>query len=96
MAEEIKVVLNEPGIRTLLNGPEVQAFLLDKAREMEFAAESNAMAGSVYEDEPPRFESSVQPGKNRARASVITANKEARIAEAQGRALSSSIDALRG
>ncbi|QDH48914.1 neck protein [Arthrobacter phage Gisselle] len=95
MAEEVKVVLNDAGIKALLNSPEVQAHLLKAAQNMAQAAESRSLSGAVYEDENPKFEASVQPGRSRARASVITANKEARIAEAQDRALSSSIDALR-
>ncbi|ALY09967.1 neck protein [Arthrobacter phage Pumancara] len=95
MAEEVKVVLNDAGIRQLMNSPEVQAHLLQAAERMARAAEGRASSTNTFEDEPARFEASVRPGKTRARASVITANKEARIAEATDRSLTSSIDALR-
>ncbi|ALY09791.1 neck protein [Arthrobacter phage Preamble] len=88
MAEEVKVVLNDAGIKALLNSPEVQAHLLQSAQRMALAAESRTGPDAI-------FVASVQPGKNRARASVITASHEARVAEAQDRALTSSIDALR-
>ncbi|WKW86736.1 hypothetical protein SEA_WONDERBOY_9 [Arthrobacter phage WonderBoy] len=88
MAEEVRIELNDAGIKSLLNSPEVQAHLLQSAQRMARAAESRSGKGA-------QFEASVQPGRSRARASVITANKAAQEAEAQGRALSSSIDALR-
>ncbi|QPO16941.1 neck protein [Arthrobacter phage Kittykat] len=88
MAEEVKVVLNDAGIKALLNSPEVQAHLLQSAQRMALAAEARTGPDAI-------FVASVQPGKNRARASVITASHEARVAEAQDRALTSSIDALR-
>ncbi|ATW58729.1 neck protein [Arthrobacter phage Urla] len=89
MAEEVRIELNDAGIQALLNSSEVQAFLLSKANQMAMAARSRAGGDAI-------FDATVQPGKNRARASVITDNKSAQEAEAQGRALSSSIDALRG
>ncbi|ALY08924.1 hypothetical protein SEA_SAVAGE2526_13 [Arthrobacter phage Savage2526] len=89
MAEEVKVVLNDAGIKALMNSPEVQAHLLQAANRMAFAARGRAGGDAI-------FDATVQPGKTRARASVITANKSAQEAEAQDRALSSSIDALRG
>lgn len=75
---EIKVELNDAGIKDLLNGEGVQAFLLDKARQVEAIAESGG----------GEFEATVQPGKSRARASVITSDYEARVAESENQTLS--------
>ncbi|ASR83393.1 hypothetical protein SEA_NANCIA_9 [Arthrobacter phage Nancia] len=88
MAEEVKVVLNDEGIRDLLNDPGLQSFMLQQAQNMANAAEGRSGPDAI-------FEASVQSGKRRARASVITANRAAQEAEAQDRALTSSIDALR-
>lgn len=85
---EVRVELNDSGIVEMLNSPQVQSFLLQAANRM--ADHAEAMAPGA------KFEASVQPGKKRARASVITANRKAKEAEAQDRTLTRSIDAARG
>lgn len=78
-----RIVLNRKGIRALLRSPEV---LADLERRAERIA---ATAGDG-------MEASAMVGKNRARASVITATSEARKAEATRRALTRAIYAGRG
>lgn len=85
---EVRVELNDSGIIEMLNSQQVQSFLLQAAQRMANNAEAMA-PGAV-------FEASVQSGKKRARASVITANRKAREAEAQARTLTRSIDSARG
>ncbi|MFA5712299.1 hypothetical protein [Mycolicibacterium sp.] len=83
MATPGRIVLNRKGMRQLLRSPEV---LADLERRAERIA---ARAGDGMEP-------SAMVGKNRARASVITATSEARKAEATRRALTRAIDAGRG
>jgi len=74
---EVKVVLDDAGIKELLNSEGVQAFLQGKAD----AVRAGAAAGGG------EFEATVQPGKSRARASVITSDYEARKAESESQTL---------
>jgi len=83
MATPGRIVLNRKGMRQLLRSPEV---LADLERRAERIA---ARAGDGMEP-------SAMVGKNRARASVITATHSARRAEATSRALTRAIDAGRG
>lgn len=78
----VRVVLNSRGMRAILRSEGVLADLDRRAKQIAAAA-------------GPGMEPSSMVGKNRARASVITATKEAREAEATGRALSRAIDAGR-
>ena len=79
--KEVKIVLNDEGIQELLKSSGVQSFLQQKADQAANAA--RAAAGPEAE-----FESSVRVGRTRARASVITGNRAARVAESEGQALS--------
>lgn len=85
MAKNIRVKINSKGAVAVLKSPEVQAMLLERARR------SAAAAGGE-----PDFEASVTVGKNRARASVITATHAGRLAEAKDRKLTKALDAARG
>lgn len=79
---KIRIELNSKAIRDLLRSPEVQAELLRRAQNIAAAA-------------GPGMEASVVPGRNRARASVITATAEARRAQATDRVLTRALDAGR-
>lgn len=79
-AFELKI--SHAGIRALLRSPGVLADLERRAQAIA------AQAG-------PGMEVSSELGPNRARASVITATTEARVAEATDRALTAAIDAGR-
>jgi hypothetical protein len=70
---EVKVELNDSGIRELLNSSGVQGFLRGKA---EIARASAAAGGGTYEVE-------VTPGKVRARAKIRTVDREAREASSE-------------
>lgn len=83
MAEKIRIEISSAGIQALLKSPEVQADLEGRARRIAAAAGDG-------------MEVSSRIGKTRARASVITATRKARKAEAVDRALTSAIDAGRG
>lgn len=83
MAEQIRIEINSAGIQALLKSEEVQSLLEEKARRIAAAAGDG-------------MEVSSRIGATRARASVITATKAARKAEAVDRALTSAIDAGRG
>lgn len=83
MAEKIRVEINSAGIGALLKSDEVQAFLMAKAQRIAAAAGEG-------------MEASSRIGATRARASVITATRAARKAEAVDRALTAAIDAGRG
>ena len=82
MATSVRIVLNRKGMRQLLRSPEVLADLKRRAEAIAAAAGSG-------------MEVSAMVGRNRARASVITATSEARNAEATSRALTRAIDAGR-
>lgn len=82
MAALERLKINPAGVRALLNDPGVKADLERRAR---------AIAAQAGEG----MEVSVQPGRNRARATVITATTEARVAEATNRSLSAAFDAGR-
>lgn len=78
----VRVVLNRSGMRAVLRSAVVMADLQRRAEQIATVAGSGMEPSSMV-------------GKNRARASVITATQEAREAEAFGRALTRSIDAGR-
>lgn len=78
-----RIVMNRKGARDLLRSKEVLADLERRAEAIAAAAGSG-------------MEVSAMVGKNRARASVITATHSARRAEATSRALTRAIDAGRG
>jgi len=82
MASRVRIVLNRRGMRELLRSPEVLADLKRRAEQIAAAAGDG-------------MEPSAMVGKNRARASVITATPSARRAEAVTRALTRAIDAGR-
>lgn len=65
---KVRVKMNSKGARALLNSASVQADLLARAGAIQDAANAEIM--SAPDDQ--LFQASVQTGKNRARASVIT------------------------
>jgi hypothetical protein len=77
-----KVVLNRKGVSQLLKSREVEQDLKRRAQQIAAAA-------------GPGMEISALVGRTRARASVITATEQARIAEARNRALTRALDAGR-
>lgn len=77
-----KVRLNRKGVRELLRSREVLSDLERRA---------NAIAAAAGEG----MEVDSEVGRNRARASVRTATREAVLAEAQQRALTRALDAGR-
>jgi hypothetical protein len=81
MASKVEIQLNSAGVRALHRDPGVLSDVGARARRMAVAAGDG-------------FEASSMTGK-RARASVITVTREARKAEASGRALTRAIDAGR-
>ena len=83
MAETFRVEPNSAGIQAFLKSDEVLALLTGKAQRIAAAAGDG-------------FEVSSRIGATRARASVITATRAARKAEAVDRVLTSAIDAGRG
>lgn len=82
MARNVRIELNRKGIRDLLTSTEVQ-------RDLERRAEAIARAAG------PGHRVEVNPGRNRARAAVVTDTFEAMHAEATTRDLSRAIDAGR-
>lgn len=79
---KIRIEIKRSGIRAMLKAPGVLADLDERARRVANAA-------------GPGMEASSMIGQNRARASVITATREARRAEAEHMALTRAIDAAR-
>lgn len=77
MIANIKVELNDAGIRELLNSGGVQAFLRGKAEAVRAGA---AAGGGTYEVE-------VTPGKVRSRAKIRTVDAEARQASSENATL---------
>ena len=82
--KSVRIKLNRKSIREILQSDDVRA-------DLERRAQAIADAAGGGED----YEVSSQVGKNRARASVITATYEARAAEAKDRTLSTAIEAGR-
>ena len=80
---EIRIEVNSAGIQALLKSSEVQEFLKAKADRIAAAAGEGMEATSRI-------------GRTRARASVVTATRAARRAEAVDRSLTKAIDAGRG
>ena len=78
----MKFALRKDNVGKILNSVAVQIDLKRRADRIAAAA-------------GPGMVSSVQPGKNRARASVITGNRKARENEAINRALTRALDAGR-
>lgn len=83
MTSEVRVVLNRAGIGDILKSQEVQADLQRRAARIAAAA-------------GPGMEATSRIGRNRARASVVTATPDARRSEATTRALTRALDAGRG
>lgn len=83
MADKIRIDINSAGIQALLKSSEVQAILRAKADRIAAAAGEGMQATSRI-------------GHTRARASVVTATRAARRAEAVNRSLTKAIDAGRG
>ena len=83
MAEKIRIEINSAGIQALLKSSEVQELLKAKADRIAAAAGEG-------------MEVTSRIGATRARASVVTATRAARKAEAEDRALTTAIDAGRG
>jgi len=80
---DIRIEVNSEGIQSILKSDEVRELLRAKAERIAAAAGEG-------------FEASSMIGKTRARASVITATRAARLAEATDRTLTMAIDAGRG
>lgn len=78
----VRIEMNRAAIGALLKSPEVQADLKARADRIAAAAGEGMVA-------------SVQVGKTRARASVITETVQAKRAEAKDRALTRALDAGR-
>lgn len=83
MPSRVRIDINSAGIQSLLKSPEVEALLRAKAERIAAAAGEGMEAGS-------------RVGRTRARASVITASRSARKAEAENRSLTKALDAGRG
>lgn len=77
-----KIVVHRKGVLEVMKAPGVLADLDRRARRVAEAA-------------GPGMEASSMIGRNRARASVITATREARKAEAERLALTRALDAGR-
>lgn len=71
-----------------LNGPVVRGILNGDAMEAALSRDTNAIAEACGEG----FEASVQKGRNRIQASVITATAKARARERKYRILERSVD----
>lgn len=82
MAQTIRIEMNRKGVEELLKSPEVQGDLKRRADAIAAAA-------------GPGMEARVSVGKSRARATVITADFEAILAEATRKDLTRAIDAGR-
>lgn len=80
---KVRIEVNRKGVSEILKDHRTEALC------MEVAERVAATAGEG-------MEASSQIGARRARASVITATFEARLAEAQGRALSRAVESGRG
>jgi hypothetical protein len=80
------------GIESILKSDEVRYLLVGKAQAVASDAQVAAAAGGMPDAE---FDVTSLVGKSRARASVVTANYEARRAEAVDRVLTRSVDAAR-
>lgn len=89
MAKSIRIQLNKAGIISLLQSPEVQADLRARANRIADAA------GGATENAGDDFEVDVTTNRDRAVAFVRTVTHEARLAEAEDRALTRAIDAGR-
>lgn len=83
MPSRVRIDINSAGIQSLLKSPEVEALLRAKAERIAAAAGEGMEAAS-------------RVGRTRARASVITATRAARKAEAENRSLTKALDAGRG
>lgn len=79
---KLRIDMNGAGIQELLKSAEVQA---------ELKARADRIAAAAGEGMEP----SVRVGRSRARASVITGSREAKLAEATDRALTRALDAGR-
>jgi hypothetical protein len=84
MATDIRIEVNQAGIRELLKSEEVRADLSARAHRIAAAAGGE-----------PDYEVDVRQGATRARASVRTATFDAILDEGRNRTLSASLDAGR-
>lgn len=78
----MRIELNRAGVAALLKSPEVAADLEQRAERIARAAGDGMEANGAI-------------GATRARAEVVTATTEARLAEARDRVLTRAIDAGR-
>ncbi len=79
---DVRIELNSPGVAALLKGPEVTADIDRRVRAVAAAAGAGMEASTLV-------------GATRARGSVITGTRDARVAEATDRALTRALDAGR-
>lgn len=84
MAMRVRIKMNSKGAREILKSKGVGADLLARGYRVQGAAG------------PGKYIVSIHYGRNRARVSVITADNDARKAEAESRALTRALDAARG
>ena len=74
--------------KTVMNPREVGQLLKSRAVAQDLGRRARNIAAAAG----PGFVASVVIGRNRARASVITGNQQARMAEARNRALTRALD----
>lgn len=84
----IKIKLNPPGPRELMQGPEIQADIARRAAAIAAAAGSGRHGGEFGHD--------VVSGRTRVHGMVWTEDFDAMLAEAVDRALTRAVDAGRG
>jgi hypothetical protein len=90
MATEVRIEMNRAGIQAILKAPDVQDDLLRRAKLIANAANTMG-SGDSGED----FVASGYFGRNRARASVITATQTGKRDESEDKILTRAIDAGR-
>lgn len=76
----------------IVNGAEIEELLKSGPVQRELLRRAELIAAAAGEG----MEASVEVGRNRARASVITGTFKARLDEARHRALTRALDAGRG
>lgn len=89
MASAFRLQLNSAGFAELMRSQEIQADLADRGRRIADAASGSA------EGEGDDFEVDATTNRDRAVVFVRTATRQARLAEAEDRALSRAIYAGR-
>lgn len=78
-----RIKLHPKGFKQLLRSPEIKAVLADRAEEIAQAADIDFADHHVHSE----------VGQNRARAAVVTATHQARLAEARNGNLTRAISA---